>query len=161
MKKIFLMVAILTTTLVQTGFAQHEGANHQTQTPALLPLYYHIKDALVNGNANLASSKAGELVIALNSPEAKTITGDSWNELLKHSEKIADSKDLKDQREHFADLSAEMVVLAKKSKLSADPVYQMYCPMKKESWLSSSATVKNPYFGNSMLNCGKVVETLK
>jgi hypothetical protein len=33
--------------------------------------------------------------------------------------------------------------------------------MKKESWLSSSATVKNPYFGNSMINCGKVVETLK
>jgi hypothetical protein len=37
----------------------------------------------------------------------------------------------------------------------------MYCPMKKANWLSSSATIKNPYYGNSMLTCGKVVETLK
>ena len=161
MKKIILMVAIMATTLVQIGFAQNDHANHQTQNPALLPLYFSIKDALIGGNANLASSKASEMVIALNRPEAKTITGDSWNEILKHSEKISDSKDLKSQRENFADLSAFMIALAKNSKLSADPIYQMYCPMKKASWLSSSATVKNPYFGNSMLSCGKVVETLK
>jgi hypothetical protein len=161
MKKIFIMVAIIATTLVQTGFAQNDHANHQTQNPALLPLYFSIKDALVGGNANLASSKASELVTVLNSTESKTIAGDSWNEILKHSEKISDSKDLKSQRKNFADLSTSMVVLAKNSKLSAGPIYQMYCPMKKASWLSSSATVKNPYFGNSMLSCGKVVETLK
>jgi hypothetical protein len=161
MKKIFLMVAIMATTLVQTGFAQNDHANHQTQNPALLPLYFSIKDALVGGNANLASSKASELVIALNSPEGKTITGDSWNEILKHSEKISDSKDLKSQRENFVDLSESMIVLAKNFQLSTDPIYQMYCPMKKANWLSSSSTVKNPYFGNAMLTCGKVVQTLK
>jgi hypothetical protein len=161
MKKIFLMVAIIATTLIQSGFAQNNQANQKSQNPELLPLYFNIKDALVIGNANLASSKAGELVIALNSPEGKTITGDSWNEILKHSEKISDSKDLKAQRQNFANLSLEMIVLAKKSKLSIEPVYAMYCPMKKASWLSNSATIKNPYYGNSMLNCGKVVETLK
>jgi hypothetical protein len=161
MKKIFLMVAIMATTLVQTGFAQQNHSNHQTDTSDFLPLYYNIKDALVSGNTNLASSKASELVIALNSPEGKTITGDSWNEILKHSEKISDSKDLKAQRQNFADLSLEMIVLAKKSKLSTEPIYQMYCPMKKANWLSSSSTVKNPYFGNAMLTCGKVVQTLK
>ncbi len=161
MKKIFLMVVILTTTLVQTGLAQHDHTNHQTETTALLPLYYNIKDALVSGNANLASSKASELVKALNTAEAKAITGNSKDELLKHVGKIAESKDLKSQRGNFADLSADMIVLAKKSKLSTDPIYQMYCPMKKANWLSSSSSVKNPYFGNAMLTCGKVVDTLK
>ena len=161
MKKIFLMVAIIATTLAQSVFAQNNQANNQSQNPELLPLYFSVKDALVSGNTDLASSKASELVNALNSPEGKTITGDSWNEILKHSEKISDSKDLKAQRQNFADLSLEMIVLAKKSKLSTELVYTMYCPMKKASWLSSSATIKNPYYGNSMLTCGKVVETLK
>lgn len=155
------MVAILATTLVQTGFAQHDHANHQTQTSALLPLYYNLKDALVDGNANLASSKASELVKALNTPEAKAMTGDKAEGLLKHTEKIAESKDLKSQRGHFVDLSAEMIALTKTAKLSSEPIYQMYCPMKKTNWLSSSSSVKNPYFGNAMLTCGKVVETFK
>lgn len=160
MKKIFLMVAILATSIVQTGFAQHDHANHQTQTPALLPLYYNIKDALVSGNATVASSKASELVNALNTPEAKKITGDKGDGLLEHAGKIAESKNLKSQREYFAILSTEMIALAKGSKLTAEPIYELYCPMKKESWLSSSATIKNPYFGNAMLTCGKVIQTL-
>jgi hypothetical protein len=33
--------------------------------------------------------------------------------------------------------------------------------MKKASWLSSEAAIKNPYFGSAMLTCGKVTATLK
>jgi len=33
--------------------------------------------------------------------------------------------------------------------------------MKKAYWLSSEAAIKNPYFGNAMLACGKITETLK
>lgn len=161
MKKIFLMVAIFTTTLAQAVFAQHDHANHKTETTALLPLYYNIKDALVSGNSNLAASKANELLTTLNTPEAKAIASSSGDELLKYAGKIAESKDLKIQRENFAGLSESMVALAKNFQLSTEPIYQMYCPMKKANWLSSSSAVKNPYFGNAMLTCGKVVETLK
>lgn len=153
------MVAIIATVFVQTGFAQEEHATHQTQTPALLPLYYNVKDALVSGNANLAASKAGELVKTLNSTDAKTIT--NRDGLLEDAGKIAASKDLKSQREYFAGLSTDIITLVKASKLSAEPVYQMYCPMKKSNWLSSEKAVKNPYYGSSMLTCGKVVETIK
>lgn len=151
----------MATAFVQTGFAQHDHADHQTQSPTLLPLYYNVKDALVSGNASLAASKAGELVKVLNSAEAKTIAGTHQAGLLEHAGKIAESKDMKSQREHFAVLSTDMIALAKGSKLSAEPVYQMYCPMKKSNWLSSEKTVKNPYYGSSMLTCGKVVETIK
>ncbi|TCK83661.1 DUF3347 domain-containing protein [Albibacterium bauzanense] len=159
MKKIFLIVALIATAFVQTGFAQHDHAATQAQTPALLPLYYGVKDALVSGNVNLAASKAGELVKTLNGADAKTIT--NRDGLLEDAGKIAASKDLKSQREYFAGLSTDMIALAKASKLSAEPVYQMYCPMKKSNWLSSEKTVKNPYYGSAMLTCGKVVETIK
>ncbi|MCW3118020.1 MAG: hypothetical protein JWM28_2102 [Chitinophagaceae bacterium] len=42
-----------------------------------------------------------------------------------------------------------MHVLAKKAKLSPEPVYQQYCPMKKASWLSNNKTIQNLYYGNA------------
>ena len=42
--------------------------------------------------------------------------------------------------------------------------YVVHCPMaaggKGADWLSSTATVVNPYFGDEMLNCGDVTDTL-
>jgi hypothetical protein len=32
--------------------------------------------------------------------------------------------------------------------------------MKKAYWLSGDAAIKNPYFGSSMLTCGKVSTTI-
>jgi hypothetical protein len=161
MKKIFLMVAIIATSFVQYGFAQTDHANHQTQPVALLPLYYNIKDALVSGDAKLAASKSQEFLKAVNSTDAKVIDETSKKGLLEHAGKLAKSKDIKSEREHFAGLSTSMIALAKASKLSAEPVYQMYCPMKKSNWLSSEKAVKNPYYGSAMLTCGNVVETIK
>lgn len=40
-------------------------------------------------------------------------------------------------------------------------VYYQYCPMKKAYWLSMEKEIKNPYYGSSMLTCGKVIETKK
>jgi hypothetical protein len=155
MKKIVFVVAFIATAFIQTGFAQN------TTTSPLLPLYYNIKDALVSGNANLAASKAGDFVKALNSTDTKVVSEPDRNALLKDAGKIAESKDVKSQREYFASFSDKMIALAKASKLTTEPVYQLYCPMKKSNWLSSEKAVKNPYYGSSMLTCGKVVETLK
>jgi DNA-binding transcriptional regulator WhiA len=161
MKKIFLMVAIIATSVVQFGFAQTNHVNHQTQAVALLPLYYDVKDALVSGDAKLAASKAQEFVKAVNSTDAKVINETNKKDLLEYAVKLAKSKDLNSEREYFASLSTSMITLAKSSKLSDEPVYQMYCPMKKSNWLSSEKAVKNPYYGSAMLTCGNIVETIK
>lgn len=161
MKKIFFIVAIIATVFAQTGFAQHDHASHLAQQGAILSLYYNVKDALIAGNSTLAASKAGELVQALNSAEDKMVSENIRKGLSEHADKIAGTKDLKDQRKHFAALSTDMIALAKTSKLSAEPVYQLYCPMQKANWLSKEKAVKNPYYGSAMLTCGKVVETLK
>jgi hypothetical protein len=157
MKKTFLLVAFIATAFMQTGFAQDNNA----QNSALLPLYLNVKDALVGGNSSLAASKAANLVNALNNSDDKAISESNRKGLLEHAEKVAKSKDLKSQREHFSGLSTNMIALAKKSKITTQPIYQMYCPMKKSNWLSSEKAVKNPYYGSAMLTCGNVVETIK
>ena len=159
MKKIFLLVALIATAFTQNGFAQHDHSAENT--PDLLSTYYQLKDALVAGNAALAASKATELSGAVKAADEKVIGKAAKEPFLKHISAIAETKNLKSQREHFAPVSDGLIAAAKSAKLSAAPVYRMYCPMKKSSWLSSEKTVKNPYYGSAMLGCGEVAETIK
>ncbi len=157
MKKIFLMLALIATAFTQNSFAQDST---KTQPAQLLNAYYKLKDALVSSNATLAAANADELVKAINATDKQTVNDDTRASLLKDAGAIAQSKDIKQQREKFATLSNDMFELAKTVKLSADPVYQQYCPMKKASWLSNDKAIKNPYYGSAMLTCGSVKTTL-
>lgn len=152
----FILFRSLTVT-AQTG-GQHE----------LLTRYYALKNALVSSNATLAATEAAGFSKALDNmdmqkqPSAiqdkmKTLAG----QLRKESALIAGSKDLSVQREKFAGLSEAMIGFAKLVKLSSGPVYVDYCPMKKSSWLSAEKPIRNPYYGNSMLTCGRITDTLQ
>ncbi len=140
----------------------------QSSLSSLLPAYYDLKNVLVNSDAATACTKAGELVKAINSvdkkilsaSEAKTFT-DLQEKLIFDARHISENKTIEHQREHFASLSLNFYTLAKAVKLSDKPVYQQYCPMKKSYWLSTEANIKNPYYGKSMLTCGKVTDTIK
>ena len=159
MKKIVFIVAFLATVFVQRSFSQ--DSLKQYQLSKLLTEYYNIKDALVAGNANKAASEAEVYVKTLNGIEFQTISEGNANALLKDAGAISDTKDIKKQREYFSNFSNNMATLAKSVKLSANPIYQAYCPMKKAYWLTNDKAIKNPYFGSAMLTCGKITETLQ
>jgi len=74
---------------------------------------------------------------------------------------IAEGKNIEYQRDYFTSLSTGFYALVKTVKLNDKPVYYAYCPMKKSYWLSEDEAIKNPYYGNKMLSCGKVAEVLK
>ena len=156
MKKVFLFVTLLVVIATQSLCAQESSKKEPGQ---LLSLYYDIKDALVSGNAATASTKAGDFVKVINSIDTKIVGEVSRDALLKEVTVISTSKDLKEQRVIFAPFSDNMIALAKTVKLSAEPVYLQYCPMKKASWLSSQQAIKNPYYGSAMLTCGSVKAT--
>ena len=158
MKKIFLIATLFASALVQHSGAQ-ENTN-QSQLFKLLSSYYNIKDALVGGNSNKAAENAEQFVKTLNGIDEKIISEGNRNALLKDAGNISETKDINRQREHFANFSSNMVTLAKAIKLSDQPIYEAYCPMKKASWLTSEKAIKNPYYGNSMLTCGKITGTL-
>ncbi len=164
--KIFFLLAFFASVLVQPGFAQ--DASQQSSLSQLLPTYYGIKDALVNGDANTAASKAAEFAKTIKAVDMKTLSKTDMTVFMSLQDKLAEdathiasNKDIKHQREHFASFSTNLFTLAKGVKLTGQPVYYDYCPMKKAYWLSGDAAIKNPYFGSTMLTCGKVTETLK
>jgi hypothetical protein len=81
--------------------------------------------------------------------------------LKEDAERFEAAKALDRQRDLFADLSDDLYALAVATPLSGQPIYREYCPMKQAYWLSKDMPIRNPYFGNQMLTCGKVTETLK
>jgi hypothetical protein len=134
----------------------------------LLTLYFEVKNALVKDDAVSASQKAGDLLHAINNVDVKTLSAKDQNVFLSLKDKlsydvrhIAEVSKIEHQREHFASLSLNMYKLAKSVKLSSQPVYEDYCPMKKAYWLSTESEIRNPYYGSQMLSCGKLINTLQ
>lgn len=162
---IIFMVALFATAFVQENFAQ--DISKQSSLSPLLSSYYSIKDALASSNANHAAAMADEFLKAAGSMDMQSMTATEHQAFMPLKEKlvsgaqlISETKDLAQQREHFKSFSDNLSLLAKAVKLSTQPVYQQYCPMKRAHWLSSETAIKNPYFGKQMPTCGKVTATL-
>ncbi len=138
----------------------------QFPVSSLLPLYFGLKNALVNSNASDASEKAKALVSALSGIDKSTLSPAELNtfislqnKLLYDARHIAEVQKIEHQREHFASLSINMYTLAKSVRLSNQTVYRDYCPMRKAYWLSADKVIKNPYYGSEMPDCGDVENT--
>lgn len=143
----------------------------ENQLKVVFDNYFLVKDALITSNGNSTASASKELVTAINNVKMDKLDMDVhmvWmkvvNTIQKDVENIANTKDVKIQRDHFTSLSKEIYTLIKISKYE-NPVYYQFCPMfndgKGANWLSKENAVKNPYYGSMMLNCGKTVETIK
>lgn len=117
--------------------------------------YMNVKNALVNSDSKAVSQAIGIFYQSLKSEENFI----QKEELLKATEKLSKASDIEKQRAAFNGVSTAMWKLVKGSDKVNQPVYYQYCPMKKTYWLSKEKEIKNPYYGSSMLTCGKVVET--
>lgn len=156
MKKLFFLAALLAAVFTQSYATEKSLMNSD-----LLDQYFSIKDALVAGKPDIASNHAAEFVKAAASVDAKMLPDASRALLIKDASAIANTKDLKKQRQLFSEFSENITALAKVIKYSKGDIYKAYCPMAKAGWLSKEAAIRNPYYGNAMLTCGKVVETIK
>lgn len=120
--------------------------------------YLHLSTALVNGD--VAEAKIASSAIEAG---AKEIAGGET--LVSAAGKIISATDIEVQRETYSTLSNEFIAMVKKSGLSSGAVYVEFCPMalhdKGGYWLSASKEIRNPYFGDKMMTCGEVKETIQ
>lgn len=147
------------------------GIQNENQLKTVFDKYFLVKEALIASDGSKTALASKDLLAAVNNVKMDKLDMDVhmvWmkvlNTLKEDAEHISDTKDVKHQRDHFATLSKDIYTLIKASKYEV-PVYYQFCPMfndgKGANWLSTEATVKNPYYGAKMLTCGKTVETIK
>ncbi|MBX2904828.1 MAG: DUF3347 domain-containing protein [Taibaiella sp.] len=123
----------------------------------LLGAYLPVKDALIAGDSKAAAEAANALHVAIRAEPDFAGKGD----LLEQADRLSHAGSVEKQRAAFAELSDEMWRVIKKLPIAGQDVYYQYCPMKKAHWISAEASIKNPYYGSSMLTCGRVDETKK
>lgn len=137
----------------------------------IMDKYMELRDELVEANPENASKFASEMSILFDKANVESLDKDKiniWEEqkdaIQLFLKKIADTKDLKVQRNEFYPLSVDVYDLYVKIGLKNYPVYKQFCPMafkdKGGFWLSNSEEVLNPYFGSKMLHCGEIQEKI-
>lgn len=158
MKKLFLLIIVTGALYTRQGLSQNTSS--VDPVAQLLTHYYDIRDALAAGNSVHVNTRARQFIKTLNSIDYKVISEGNINVLLKDAALLSETEDLRQQRARFANLSDNMILIARAVRLSTQPLYRVYCPTAGVSWLSRDKTVKNPY-GNEMLNCGTIAETIQ
>jgi hypothetical protein len=145
-------------TKVTTTVDIHEDITLE-HAEAMMDSYIKIKNALVQSHGEEAQVAAREFLNLLDH-ETDPMVADLRNDVLS----IADSVDTHIQRNHFHTLSHNMYVFAKSTGAGKDRLYVHHCPMAMNHdgghWISDTEEVLNPYFGEHMLNCGKIEEKL-
>lgn len=148
-----------------SGNTTGQSGNQETASEApqenntLVQPYLKIKDGLVASDADATAEAAWEMLDVIEEGGAEAA------DLQAHVRKIADVRDIDEQRTHFDALSESMYELAKSGKLESGTLYYQHCPMafnnKGAYWLSAEEEIRNPYFGDKMLKCGSVKETIQ
>ncbi len=144
----------------------------QAQLSNVTREYLRMKDALVKSDAGTAKSAAASMQLALASVDMKLVTGDAhmeWigylNQLKSVTETVVVAKSLEDVRQAFSAMSAPLAGAIKRFGGNDTELYLQRCPMAFNNaggdWLSETEAVRNPYFGDRMLKCGRVMETIE
>ncbi|MGB0789495.1 MAG: DUF3347 domain-containing protein, partial [Marinirhabdus sp.] len=124
---------------------------------AIFKNYIAIKTALVNTNAAQASLHASKLIAVLPNTHAEET-------LLQAAQHIVESNTVETQRAQFVVLTKGVEALLKDA-VAQGTIYKQYCPMafgnSGASWLNESKAIRNPYFGDKMLKCGRIEATIK
>ena len=146
----------------------HDSASLPAQAHKVLMAYFAVKDGLVGDNLTKSQAAAKELINSLQLVDTKqlshserdtfTLVSKSLREI---ATKISAASDLETVRDQFISLSDGTLKLVQTFKANNGMiVYSDYCPMKKARWLSSQQSIRNPYYGKSMLTCGSVRQTI-
>jgi hypothetical protein len=119
--------------------------------------YLELKNALVASKTDAAKQAAVNLKTSLASvKESKNA--------INEAAKISTAATIDDIRKSFASLSTDMTRIVKAGQLEKGTLYLEYCPMANNNtgayWLSNDKEIRNPYFGDKMLKCGSVKETI-
>jgi hypothetical protein len=141
-----------------------------------LKAYDQLKTALVETDAGKAKTAAENLIELAGTVSVDDIEGDNEgllhetatsfkNLVVENAKLIAQTNDIEVQRTQFENVSENLWALTRTVKFGGEQVYLQHCPMafndRGANWVSLSSEVLNPYFGNKMLKCGVVKDSIK
>jgi Cu(I)/Ag(I) efflux system membrane fusion protein len=131
-----------------------------------------LKDAFIASDPNKVKEEAKGTTEVLAKVDMMLLTGAAHNDWMNYLtplqtslKEMQASTDIEAQRKAFSNLSDNLYKSIKAFGLGGQYAFYDYCPMAFNNegahWISDQNEIKNPYFGDKMLNCGYVKEKLK
>jgi len=117
--------------------------------------YQNVRTALIDSDADAVQKAAGKLAVGISKEH---------EDMLATTTKLADATDIEKQRALFSELTDQVEPILKDA-ISTGTLYKQFCPMafqgKGAYWISNREEIRNPYYGQKMLTCGKVTEEIQ
>jgi Cu(I)/Ag(I) efflux system membrane fusion protein len=156
----------------ETAHSHRAVPEFQLQLREVFIASLQLKDALVSSDAATASASIAEIKTSISKVDLNLLKDEAlmdWLGYLKilneNLEIISYSNDLAAQRKAFSLFSDSLYKSLKTFGSGGITVYYDHCPMANDKagayWLSNSKEIRNPYFGDEMLSCGKVKEIIQ
>ncbi len=154
-------------------FTEGVGLGFKEQFGQVIQGYMAIKNNLVSGEIEETRNAVTSMKRGLEGVDMKLVEGEAhsaWmgdlEELETTLEGMQRSETINELRTRFSKLSNVLSSAVQKYGWSTDEgdvIYLEYCPMANQNkggyWLSFDDRIRNPYFGEQMLECGEVVQT--
>lgn len=147
------------------------ASKFKKQLNTLVNSYIIMKDALIEHDSITVFKTSEQVNNDLKNINEKLLKSDNslsiWSNLKTVIEGSVDTigktTNLKIQRKQFKVLSAHLIEAVETFGTTRE-LYNQYCPMADNDtgghWLSNEEKILNPYFGDMMLSCGEVKQTI-
>jgi Cu(I)/Ag(I) efflux system membrane fusion protein len=160
---------------------EHEELEHKTektqqrapddfenQFAQVLQGYFETVDALAADDFRTATKKMELVQSRLKQVEPKLLEEakrEQWKQIYELADRMAqqflNAPNIEAARTAFAPISEQMEKAVRAfGSGGLAPVYRLHCPMAGAYWLQPREQVNNPYYGERMLRCGSVTDTL-
>ncbi len=132
--------------------------------------YLELKEALVASDLPAAQRAANQLSAAISGADMAAM-GEAHDKWMKTApsvgaaaQQIETASTIEAAREAFSALTPPMVAAIRELGDGGRDLFIQHCPMAFDNagadWVSSEREIRNPYYGDAMLTCGKVTEEL-
>jgi Cu(I)/Ag(I) efflux system membrane fusion protein len=130
--------------------------------------YLKMKDAFVDGNVQGVSTFAKatlEEIQSISESDLGTMEKSHVSKIKRMLIAIAENDNLENQRSHFVVLNQNMVPIIMNIDPIEPKVFIQKCPMANNNkgafWISADGEIRNPYYGEQMMTCGSVIDSLE
>jgi Cu(I)/Ag(I) efflux system membrane fusion protein len=154
-------------------FLQNSNDAFTQSMNAVVAAYLAMKDAFVQGDSSAVKQSAAGFSQKLDSIAWNQLQADSnlvslgkslQKEIQASSNHLVAATDFPAMHRDFQSSSDLLFDLLRSVQYKGARLYQQFCPMAFNNtgahWLSAETEILNPYFGNKMLHCGEIKDSL-
>ncbi|CAN5377831.1 hypothetical protein BH23BAC3_BH23BAC3_19540 [soil metagenome] len=144
--------------------------NFRMEMDTVLTRYFALKDALVESDPEQSAEKAEELSEFSSGVMDEVLDSENrglWVGIARiintETDNLIAEDDVDEQRIYFERISNAMIQMVESFNPVGYTIYHQSCPMVRDGsadWLSRQEGIRNPYYGDRMMNCGEVVRQL-